>query len=189
MRSPQLGKGRVKWQREMKQSYTSKTKWMSWVMGRVQAHTFLSLASFFTLRIFSANPTHTPLPSSWERFPVLHLRFPSRTSFSISGQRCHGSTMCSFETWPNWGHGSPPPCPGVVLCTAAKWVGNAAASEQLRLLSHMGFCWSGDVPNAPTMATGLEQTSTLPLCFVFLRWGQTRAAMRVTSAPGCSAVL
>lgn len=45
MHSPQLGKGRVKWQRERKQSYTSKTKWISWAMGSSSRAPFSSFLS------------------------------------------------------------------------------------------------------------------------------------------------
>lgn len=88
-----------------------------------------------------------------------------------------------FETYPNWGHGSPPPCPGVIICTRDKWVGNAAALEQILLLSYVWFCCSGDVPNATAMAVCSEQTSILRRCSGFLHWGQARAPTRVTSVP------
>lgn len=87
-----------------------------------------------------------------------------------------------FEMQPNWGHGSPPPCPSVIICTRDKQVGNAAALEWIRLLSYVWFCWSGDVPNATAMAIYSEQPSILLHCSGFLHWGQTRAPTRVTSA-------
>lgn len=94
-----------------------------------------------------------------------------------------------FETWPNRGHGSPPPCPSVVLCTGGKGWGMLLHRGRYGSWATCGFCWSGDVPNATPMAICSEQTSVLPLCFGFFHWGQTHPARRVTSAPGCPTVL